>query len=469
MTRPGDWSPLRGSDPTPGDPDAVGAQARHYDDVAAELRAQVSRLRRIGRDSELTGQYVDSLRAAADGLVGDLEQVERRYARVATALHRWEPDLREGQDRADSIRLRARALDDERRELHRLAGTVGRSQLADDPTPSQQAAFDADQASADRIRRRLADIDEELRGLDRELGVVEDRVHADGRAVAHDIRSAVSDDIEDTTWEDVKGIAPEVWATVDSFIDHHINWIQKLVELLQVVATALAIAALFIPGINLIVLAIAAGAVLVAASLLYATGNGSFTDLLLAIVGVATLGLGSLATAVLRSARAATLLRAAPRAGARAAAATGSQTQAARAAIGRRLGRRLQPAQRAQARAELDRLEAQARAAAARAEREYLQRPLPEPTGTQSLRAGGDRENAQLIEDIMRMRADFSADDVLAAGRGAIPALRLAQVSFPVGHLADLVPTAVGKSELFPDKPYVHEFEEFKNSWDPIR
>lgn len=85
MNRPADWSPLRGSDPTPGDPDVVADQARHHSDVAAELRAQVSRLRRIGQDDELRGQYADSLRRAADDLVGDLQQVERRYAQIGRA------------------------------------------------------------------------------------------------------------------------------------------------------------------------------------------------------------------------------------------------------------------------------------------------------------------------------------------------------------------------------------------------
>ena len=45
--RPRDWSPLAGSDPVPGDPEVVGAMARHYAATAREIAAQVTRLEHI--------------------------------------------------------------------------------------------------------------------------------------------------------------------------------------------------------------------------------------------------------------------------------------------------------------------------------------------------------------------------------------------------------------------------------------
>jgi hypothetical protein len=471
--RPTDWSPLRGSDPTPGDPDAVGDQARHYADVAAELRAQVSRLRRIGRDGDLRGQYAERLREAAEELAGDLQQVERRYSRVAAALRRWEPQLRDGQHAADRIRGRAQDLDDERRLLRRQASDIGGGNLPLDATPAQQAAFDADQAAAERIRRRLEDIEDDLRRLDRELGSVEDRVDGDGRGVAADIRAAIDDCIEDTTWEDVKGAVGAAWRAVDAFIDQHIDAIKKIVELLQIVATILAVAALFIPGINLLVVGIAAGVVALSQSVLYASGNATFTDLALAWFALATLGLGKLATLALRGARGATLAAAAPRAGARAAASARAETRAARTALGNRLGRRLQPAQRAQTRAQLNALQARTRAEAsrraARAESQYLDKPLMQASRRESLLDGGEVMNARYANDIARTRRQFPVPEVVAAGRWATPALHVARGNFAAGSVADFGSLLAGKSELAPDKPYSHQYENFKDSWDPIR
>lgn len=316
MTRPADWSPLRGSDPTPGSPDVVAEQARRSGDVAAELRAQVSRLRRIGADEELRGEYADRLRESAEELIGDLQKVERRYARLATALRRWEPQLREGQESADRIRLRARALDDERRTLHSSAGTVGRRELPDDPTPAQQTAFDADQAAAERVRRRLEDIDDELHGLERELGTVEDRVRADGRAVGSEIRDAAADDIEDTTWEDVQGVVVEAWRVVDAFVDEHLHVLRIAMEILQYVAMALAVIALFIPGLNLLVVGLTVGLALTQ-GVLYASGNSTFTELALAGLSLLTLGMGAVGGKLISRAFTRTRAAAAPRAGAR--------------------------------------------------------------------------------------------------------------------------------------------------------
>jgi hypothetical protein len=471
VNRPTDWSPLRVSDPTPGDPDVVGDQARHYSDVAAELRSQISRLLRIGPDSELHGRYADKLREAADDLVGDLQQVERRYARVAAALRRWEPHLREGQQRADRIRVRARSLDDERRALHRQAGTVGQRELPDDPTRAQQSAFDLDQAVAERIRRRLEDIDHELRGLERELGAVEDRVDADGRAVGAEIASAVDDDIEDTTWEDIEGVAVETWRAVDAFLDDHADLIAQVLEALQYVAIVLAVVALFIPGLNLLVIGLTVGMALTQ-GLLYASGNATFTDLALAGLSLLTLGLGAVAGKVIGRAFARTRAAAAPRAGALAAAGARAETRAAREALGRRLGQRLQQDQRAQARDQLDRLQARTAAEAERraalSERGYVDEALGQASPREILLEAGV-DNARRMNDIARMQRQFPSADVQAAGSGADTALHVAQGSEAVSMSADLGSAALSESKLVPDKPFSQGFEDFKTGWDPLR
>jgi hypothetical protein len=458
MSRPPDWSPLRGSDPTPGDPQVVGEQARHFGDVAAELRAQVSRLRRIGGDGELRGEYADRLRSAAEGMVGDLQRVEQRYERVAAALRHWEPQLRDGQDQADRIRLQAQELDDERRALHREADTGGEGDIPDDPT-------------RDRISRRLDDVEDELRRLDRELSTVEERVKADGRAVGAEIRSAVADDIEDTTWEDIKGLAVEAWRAVDAFIDRHIDAIRWVVEVLQYAAMALAVVALFIPGLNLLVAGLTIGMFLTQ-GVLYASGNSSFTDLALATLSLVTLGTGQLAGAAIARAFTRTRAAVASQAGRVAAAGARAETRAAREALGRRLGQRLQPSQRAQARAELDRLQArtaaQAERRAATAERDALAAPVARARWYEVWLDGGV-DNARYANDIAHLQRQFPQADILAAGHGAGGALHVARSGQVIGAASDGGTTIFGESDVWDDKPYSEGFEDFKQRWDPLR
>lgn len=82
MGRPVNWAPLAGSDPIPGEPDAISGEARRLRDMAVEMRSQISRLRSIGHDDN-QGLYADRLRTAASDLAGKLEQAVGRYERVA--------------------------------------------------------------------------------------------------------------------------------------------------------------------------------------------------------------------------------------------------------------------------------------------------------------------------------------------------------------------------------------------------
>jgi hypothetical protein len=459
VNRPHDWAPLRGGDPTPGDPDVVGDEARHLGDVAAELRTQISRLRRIGQDGDLRGQYADRLREAAGELVGHLETVERRYERVAAALRRWEPQLRDSQRRADRIRGEARALDDERRSLHRQAAGLGGGSLPDDPTPAQQARFDADQAAAERIRRRLDAIEADLRRLDRELDGVQGDVRQAGDAVAGDIRAAVDDGVTDSGWDDFTGAFVEAWRAVDSFVDQHWKAIEKVLEALSWVATALAVAAIFFPVLAPFA-AIAAGLVFLGQGLLFTTGHGSLTDVLLATFSLLTLGVGTVAAAAIKGARTATLAAASTRAAQR----VSAGTRSARRQLGRQLGQgTLTRGQRRAAREQL----AELKARPARTAADYLERPLPRTERWEALQYGGDLDNATHAKDLVRMVGEFP--ELAGVARPGLTALQVARGSFTAGSAADLGSLVAGESKILPEKPYSETFEEFKDSWDPRR
>lgn len=459
------------SDPVPGDPDVIAVRARHLATVAGELRDQVARLRSIGQDGTLQGKYADRLREVASGLVVDLEQVERRYTRVSSALRGWEPELLEAQQEAERLRVRAQRLDDERRQLQSSAAAGQPSGLPQAPTPNEILQRDLAVSANLQVNRRLEEIEEELRRLSRDLDDVEDRRTSAARTVAGQLRDAIDDDVKDTRWENVKGAIGAVWRAVDSFVDDHIESILKVVEVLSLIATGLAILALFIPGINLLVVALAAGLVLGAKLLLYATDNGSLADVALAGFALVTLGTGKIATVLLKGIRSGALRIAAPMAGARAGSSAAAKTQATRAALGRRLGRNLTPSQRRAARAELDALQRQtvreAARRSARAEADYLQRPLAPASTWQAVRDGGEAMNSRYADDLARIASEFPTAELAAAGRGAAPALWAARGSFAAAAVTDLGDTIAGKSDIVSAKPYSEDWERAKQDWRP--
>lgn len=233
-------------DPVPGDPVQVAAEARHLATVAQEIQGQVARLRAIANnDSDLKGQYVETLKSAASDVAGSLDKVVGRYQKVSSALTKWVPELEYAQ--AESLK----AL-----------------------TEAQDSHADQDLAAA---RTRLDN--------------ARNHRNTNAQARAADIKDAIDDGVSDSWWDDVKG-----------FVDKYAELIKDICIVLEVIATILAVIALFIPGLDVIViLAIAATALaLIGRTMLAAAGDGSWMDVALDVFALATFGLGKVAGSLMK-------------------------------------------------------------------------------------------------------------------------------------------------------------------------
>lgn len=272
MARPaGDqWQPLGwDTDPVPGDPLQVSAEAAHLAQVAQDITGQVTALRKISADGVQIGQAPEAIRTAAQTLAGDLAKVAVRYQKVAAALGGWSPELEQAQ------RMSVQALDQAEIPYARLR------QQAILPSGSHlTAAQQQEVASYHAAMRRAQDELDAARALL-------------GRAISlRDSQAAYYQAKIDDASHD--SLADSWWDHVENWVDHHARLLSDICNALEWVATGLAIAALIFSGVGiLVVLGVAATALALAGrTLLASAGDGSWFDVGLDAVSLLAFGSG---------------------------------------------------------------------------------------------------------------------------------------------------------------------------------
>ena len=267
------WRPLGlDEDPTPGDPERVTDEVSHLNSVATTILNQISALQKIagGGGDQLIGEYADKIRESASDLVGTLQTVHDRYTKVASALGGWESDLVTAQT------MSLKALNEAEapyQQLQLLNGPTISAPSTSPLTPQQQQEAAAHTAAVGRAQGQLNDAITDLHNA------VQFR---DNQASqwASKINTASDDSLRDSWW--------------DSFKDFIGKWswlIKDICTVLEVVGAVLAIIALFASGAWLLVAFIVTAAALLGRTLLAATGNGSWLDVIIDAVVLATLGL----------------------------------------------------------------------------------------------------------------------------------------------------------------------------------
>jgi AcrR family transcriptional regulator len=271
MGRPTDWSPLAGSDPVPGDPAGISTEAARLASVAQLIESQVAVLRKIAAgDSVEKGLHVEKLRSAAADTSGQLVKVVGRYQKTAAALAAWVPELEWAQ--SQSLKALTQAQEAAQQSLanqpiQRPPGTK--------PTPQEQQA---DQARARAVTQASDDL-----GAARDL-LNQTVSYRDEKAgeTARKIESAIDD-----------GVVDGFWDHVSAFIHEYAGLLTDIATGLEFLATALAIAALFVSGIGFLLLASIIVAALLIRTVLAANGDGSWSDVALDAFALLTLGLAS--------------------------------------------------------------------------------------------------------------------------------------------------------------------------------
>ena len=263
------WQPLGlATDPVPGDPQAISAEAAHLASVATTITGQVAAMHKIASENTETGQHAETIRASARRQASSLQAVAVRYSRVSSALSGWAPELEQAQA------LSIRALNEAEIPYAALNRAVSLPSEPDLTAPQKQQIADY-HAAMRRAREQL----DTARALLSRATTLRD---AQAAYYAAKINQASNDSLTDhqSLWGDITGFFGHVGHEIDQDI-RDVAWIIKdACEVLEIAAAILATVALFATGVGWLLAAafILTGAALLGRTLLAATGNGSWLD-----------------------------------------------------------------------------------------------------------------------------------------------------------------------------------------------
>lgn len=258
MSRPGDWYPLAGHDPVPGDPDQVRAAAERYADIARRIRGAAENLLAASATADGSSEAVAAFRDKALDVREGILKAESRYDGLSKALYAYTPHLASAQ--ADSRRAleMARAAQSEaqaarnnesylRDQVEQTPDPIERAELARRLSAQEQRAGDADTVLEKARIQLAAAIDERDRAADVAIQQI-----SDVEAVSP-VRDQWHDEMRDRAGKVADTLA--MWAEA---LDEVLSKYEWVLVALQV---AVMVAALLIPGamaIALIVRVVAA-------------------------------------------------------------------------------------------------------------------------------------------------------------------------------------------------------------------
>ncbi|KQO59956.1 hypothetical protein [Curtobacterium sp. Leaf261] len=283
--RPGRWDLLgHDADPITTQPDEVAALAKYYQDMANDIETAAAQLRPVGDDdlSAGEGESVDAVRGRAKDVTKSLTQMHGRYSSAAEAFTGFHTAVGTEGDRSGGGTVMAvswaalQAAEEADSELSRVSGTADPLQAAKDanrePTPEE-----TDDASKrdNAIGQQKGALGAAHKQLEQAMTMLSDA----GKQASSTMKGAWDDGLHDSGWY---------------------KFLHGLIKFFTIIGMILAVLAFFIPGLGLAAIVGAIGAVfsVIAAGLKFAVGEGSVLDVILAGIGLLTLGAGSAITKI---------------------------------------------------------------------------------------------------------------------------------------------------------------------------
>ncbi len=296
--RQGDWHLFgHDSDPVPGDWAEIQDEATRISGIADDISDQIRRLREIKDDDEiLKGEYADGLRDSCGDVADDLERVHSRFETVGAELAGWWEPVQTARTKTWN------ALQDAEAAQQVIDANPEPGPASPGSPPATEDEKDDEEIRAGKVSGADGDLDDARTAFDSAMSDYDDKA----KKVADAIKDASDDDMKDSRWDKFK-----------NWVDANAKWLKKIADVISIVVTIVAVVALFCTPAGW-VLALVAAVALIGVGIrfaLAASGNGSWADFALDLVGVLTLGTGKIAIMLAKGGRLASLRSIAPYAG----------------------------------------------------------------------------------------------------------------------------------------------------------
>jgi hypothetical protein len=274
------WKPLGlDSDPVPGDPQAISQEAQHLASVANTINGQIAALHKIASDQTEVGQHADKIRSSASDLAGSLQTVATRYERVSSALSGWVPELEQAQT------MSIQALNEAETPYAKLNQSVVLPSGSNLTAQQKQEVQNYNNA----MQQAQGQLDAAKALLNRATGLRDSQASY----YAGKINQASNDSLKDGFWDEVGNFFSSMWDDMTHWVADHAGLIKDICTALEILATILAIIAIFVSGGTLLLLigAILTGIALVGRLMLLAAGKGSILDVVMDVLALASFGM----------------------------------------------------------------------------------------------------------------------------------------------------------------------------------
>jgi len=284
--RHGNWPLLnQASDPVVGDPAGLTDLIGYYTEMAETITSEARMLQSIadGDTSQAAGQSADAIRKRSGEVAKSLTQTAGRYEAVRDALTTYAPELDIALDESRKALLEAQTADDQRGSSSAMPDPS--ANRADDAPPMT----DEENAAVHARTTAMTSASDSAGSAIRRLSGALSALNTAGAAAAGVIKESFNDGLVDTTAYKIRQ-----W---------FIKILKVLVKVLMWIGIALAVIAFFIPGLGALALAAAAVAVVAVAATtaLAAMGEGSWLDVIMAVVGVVLIGVGAVVSKIVQT------------------------------------------------------------------------------------------------------------------------------------------------------------------------
>lgn len=298
-----EWAVIgESADPIPGDPEEVAKLGRDLRKTAESIKKQADEIKALSSVEAWKSKAAEEFRNEAEEAEGKLRKAYKRYDAAADALGEkvleggcfteYASELHRAQTMADKALRDAQQADGENKSAHGAIDKLPKDTADDDP--SRKKLEKQQEAAASALDRAKKDLEAAKDVRDEAAKRARDAIR---HAIDHD-------GLKDGTWDKFK-----------DWVHDNAGWMETVLAISGWVATICGTLALLVGWIPIIGQALAGilGTIalvatlvsLVGHTLLALAGEGSWFDVALDIVGLATLGIGRGALAAAKGSSAA--------------------------------------------------------------------------------------------------------------------------------------------------------------------